>query len=67
MDQQVQSFNVSFYKIASMELTDVKLVSKIASTKNKSNYLKESRETNLTNRFVSQKQKSNLSRAPPLN
>ena len=29
----LESFNVSFYKIASMELTDVKLVSKIASTK----------------------------------
>ena len=40
---------------------------KIASTKNKSNYLKESPETNLINRFVGQKQKSNLSRAPPLN
>ena len=40
---------------------------KIASTKNKSNFLKESTESNLINRFVSQKQKSNLSRAPPLN
>ena len=40
---------------------------KIASTKNKGNFLKESPETNLINRFVSQKQKSNLSRAPPLN
>ena len=40
---------------------------KIASTKNKSNFIKESPETNLINRFVSQKQKSNLSRAPPLN
>ena len=40
---------------------------KIASTKNKSDCLKESPETNLINRFVSQKQKSNLSRAPPLN
>ena len=40
---------------------------KIASTKNKSNFLKESPESNLLNRFVSQKQKSNLSRAPPLN
>ena len=39
---------------------------KIASTKNKSNFLKESTESNLINRFVSQKQKSNLSRAPPL-
>ena len=39
---------------------------KIASTKNKCNFLKESPETNLINRFVSQKQKSNLSRAPPL-
>ena len=40
---------------------------KIASTKNKSNFIKESPKTNLINRFVSQKQKSNLSRAPPLN
>ena len=40
---------------------------KIASTKNKNNFLKESPESNLINRFVSQKQKSNLSRAPPLN
>ena len=40
---------------------------KIASTKNKSDCSKESPETNLINRFVSQKQKSNLSRAPPLN
>ena len=40
---------------------------KIASTKNKGNFLKESPESNLINRFVSQKQKSNLSRAPPLN
>ncbi len=40
---------------------------KIASTKNKSNFLKESPESNLINRFVRQKQKSNLSRAPPLN
>ena len=40
---------------------------KIASTKNKSNFLKESLESNLINRFVSKKQKSNLSRAPPLN
>ena len=40
---------------------------KIASTKKKSDCLKESPETNLINRFVSQKQKSNLSRAPPLN
>ena len=39
----------------------------IASTKNKSNYLKESPEANLTKRFVNQKQKSNLSRAPPSN
>ena len=39
----------------------------IASTKNKSNYLKESPEANLTNRFVNKKQKSNLSRAPPSN
>ena len=39
---------------------------KIASTKNNGNFLKESPETNLINRFVSQKQKSNLSRAPPL-
>ncbi len=40
---------------------------KIASTKNKSNFLKESPESNLINRFVCKKQKSNLSRAPPLN
>ena len=40
---------------------------KIASTKNKSDCSKESPETNLINRFVIQKQKSNLSRAPPLN
>ena len=40
---------------------------KIASIKNKSNYIKESPEINLTNRFVSQKQKSNQSRAPPFN
>ena len=41
---------------------------KIASTKNKSNFLKKkSPEANLNNRFVSQKHKSNLSRAPPLN
>ena len=40
---------------------------KIASTKNKSNFIKESPETNLSVRFVRQKQKSNLSRAPPLN
>ena len=40
---------------------------KIASTKNKNNFLKESPKANLTNRFANQKQKSNLSRAPPLN
>ena len=40
---------------------------KIVATKNKSNFLNESPETNLINRFVSKKQKSNLSRAPPLN
>ena len=40
---------------------------KIASTKNKSDCSKESPEINLINRFVSQKQKSNLSRSPPLN
>ena len=40
---------------------------KIASTKNKSNFIQESPETNLSVRFVRQKQKSNLSRAPPLN
>ena len=39
---------------------------KIALTKEKSNFSKESSETNLFNRFVSQKQKSHLSRAPPL-
>ena len=40
---------------------------KLATTKNKGKFLKESPESNLINRFVSQKQKSNLSRAPPLN
>ena len=40
---------------------------KIDSTKSKKNFLKESPETNLIDRFVSQKQKSSLSRAPPLN
>ena len=40
---------------------------KIALTKNKINFLKESPDRSLINRFVSQKQKSNLSRAPPLN
>ena len=40
---------------------------KIALTKNKINFLKESPETSLINRFACQKQKSNLSRAPPLN
>ena len=40
---------------------------KIASTKNKSNFIQESPGTNLSVRFVRQKQKSNLSRAPPLN
>ena len=40
---------------------------KVAATKNKSNFAKISHKTNLITRFVSSKNKSNLSRAPPLN
>ena len=40
---------------------------KVATTKNKSNFAKISPKTNLITRFVSSKNKSNLSRAPPLN
>ena len=40
---------------------------KIATTKNKSSYTKISPKTSLTSRFVNRKNKSNLSRAPPLN
>ena len=40
---------------------------KVAATKNKSNFAKISPKTNLISRFVSSKNKSNLSRAPPLN
>ena len=40
---------------------------KVAATKNKSNFTKISPKTNLITRFVSSKNKSNLSRAPPVN
>ena len=40
---------------------------KVATTKNKSNFTKISPKTNLITRFVSSKNKSNLSRAPPIN
>ena len=40
---------------------------KVAATKNKSNFAKISPKTNLITRFVSSKNKSNLSRAPPIN
>ena len=40
---------------------------KVATTKNKSNFAKISPKTNLITRFVSSKNKSNLSRAPPIN
>ena len=40
---------------------------KVTTTKNKSNFAKISPKTNLISRFVSSKNKSNLSRAPPLN
>ena len=40
---------------------------KVAATKNKSNFAKISPKTNLITRFVSSKNKSNLSRAPPVN
>ena len=39
---------------------------KIASTKNNSSYIKISPKTSLSSRFVNHKNKSNLSRAPPL-
>ena len=53
--------------IAECQACEENVEIQIASTKNKSNYLKESPEANLTKRFVNQKQKSNLSRAPPSN
>ena len=53
--------------LAESQASEENVEIKIASTKNKSECLKESPETNLINTFVSQKQKSNLSRAPPLN
>ncbi len=40
---------------------------KIASTKSKNIYIQTSPKTNLNSRFVNHKNKSNLSRAPPLN
>ena len=40
---------------------------KVTTTKNKSNFAKISPKTNLITRFVSSKNKSNLSRAPPVN
>ena len=40
---------------------------KVTTTKNKSNFAKISPKTNLITRFVSPKNKSNLSRAPPIN
>ena len=40
---------------------------KVTATKNKSNFTKISPKTNLITRFVSSKNKSNLSRAPPIN
>ena len=39
---------------------------KIASTKSKNIYIQTSPKTNLNSRFVNHKNKSNLSRAPPL-
>ena len=53
--------------LAECQACEENVENKIASTKNKSNFLKEYPESNLINRFVNQKQKSNLSRAPPLN
>lgn len=53
--------------IAECQACEENVEIQIASTKNKGNFLKVSPETNLTNRFVNQKQKSNLSRAPPSN
>ena len=40
---------------------------KIATTKNKSSYIQISPKTSLASRFINRKNKSNLSRAPPLN
>ena len=40
---------------------------KVTTTENKSNFAKISPKTNLITRFVSSKNKSNLSRAPPVN
>jgi hypothetical protein len=40
---------------------------KVTTTKNKSNFAKIFPKTNLITRFVSSKNKSNLSRAPPVN
>jgi hypothetical protein len=40
---------------------------KVTTTKNKSNFAEISPKTNLITRFVSSKNKSNLSRAPPIN
>ena len=40
---------------------------KIASIKSKNIYIQTSPKTNLNSRFVNHKNKSNLSRAPPLN
>ena len=40
---------------------------KIASTNSKNIYIQTSPKTNLNSRFVNHKNKSNLSRAPPLN
>jgi hypothetical protein len=40
---------------------------KIASTKAKNSYIQISQKTNHTSRFVNLKNRSNLSRAPPLN
>ena len=40
---------------------------KVATSKNKSNFAKIFTKTNLITRFVSSKNKSNLSRAPPVN
>ena len=60
-------YNFEDEHLAECQACEENVEIKIASTKNKSNFIKESPETNLINRFVSQKQKSNLSRAPPLN
>ena len=60
-------FDLTEEHISECQACEENVEIKIASTKNKSNFIKESPETNPINRFVSQKQKSNLSRAPPLN